>query len=97
MNITGNDAMLLAHATLGVLGSLAALWVFVETLNAGEENGSRIRAAALGVTVCMVAAWIVGGYWYLHFYPAERALILAGPWPLAHSVFMETWRNICSL
>ena len=94
MNITGNDAILLAHATLGVLGTLAALWVFVETLNAGEENASRIRAAALGVTVCMVAAWIVGGYWYLHFYPMERALILAGPWPLAHSVFMETKEHL---
>ena len=94
MNITGNDAILLAHATLGVLGTLAALWVFVETLNAGEENASRIRAAALGVTVCMAAAWIVGGYWYLHFYPMERALILAGPWPLAHSVFMETKKHV---
>jgi hypothetical protein len=94
MNITGNDAILLAHATLGVLGTLAALWVFVETLNAGEENASRIRAAALGVTVCTVAAWIVGGYWYLHFYPMERALILAGPWPLAHSVFMETKEHL---
>lgn len=94
MNITGNDAILLAHATLGVLGTLAALWVFVETLNADEENASRIRAAALVVTVCMVAAWIVGGYWYLHFYPSERALILAGPWPLAHSVFMETKEHL---
>ena len=94
MNITGNDAILLAHAMLGVLGTLAALWVFVETLNASEENATRIRAAALGVTVCMVAAWIVGGYWYLHFYPAERSLILAGPWPLAHSVFMETKEHL---
>jgi hypothetical protein len=94
MNVTGNDVILLAHATLGVLGTVAALWVLVETLNAREENAQRIRGAALGVTICMVAAWIVGGYWYLHFYPAERALILAGPWPLAHSLFMETKEHL---
>lgn len=94
MNVTGNDAILLAHAALGVLGTLAALWVFVETLNASEENALRIRRIALVVTLCMVAAWVVGGYWYLHFYPAERALILAGPWPLAHSIFMETKEHL---
>jgi hypothetical protein len=29
----------------------------------------------------------LGGYWYLHFYPAERAVILQGPWPFAHNLF----------
>jgi hypothetical protein len=32
MNVTGSDVILLAHSTLGVLGILSALWVFVETL-----------------------------------------------------------------
>ena len=43
MNITGNDAILLAHGTFGVLGTASALWVFVETLNAQEGNAQRIR------------------------------------------------------
>jgi hypothetical protein len=94
MNVTGNDAILLAHATFGVLGTVLAMFVFVEALNASEQNAQRIRRAALGVTLCMVAAWIAGGYWYLHFYPAERAMILAGPWPLAHSLFMETKEHL---
>jgi hypothetical protein len=94
MNVTANDAILLAHATFGVLGTVLALWVFVEALNASEQNAARIRSVALGVTLCMGAACLFGGYWYLHFYPAERALILAGPWPLAHSVFMETKEHL---
>jgi len=94
MNVTSSDAILLAHATFGVLGTVAAVWVFVETLNATETNAQRIRSAALGVTLCMGAALIFGGYWYLHFYPADKAMILAGPWPLAHSLFMETKEHL---
>jgi hypothetical protein len=94
VNITGNDAILLAHATFGVLGTLSAVWVFVETLNAQEQNAQRIRRAALAVVVCMSVAWIVGGYWYLHFYSVERAMILSGPWPFAHNLFMETKEHL---
>lgn len=94
MNLTANDAILLAHATLGVLGTLSALWVFVETLNAREQNEQRIRRAALAVAFFMSAVWIVGGYWYLHFYPLEKALILKGPWPFAHNLFMETKEHL---
>lgn len=94
MNITVSDAVLLAHATFGVLGTVSALWVFVETLNAREQNLQRIRRAALAVAIFMVGAWIFGGYWYLHFYPVERAMILHGPWPFAHNVFMETKEHL---
>jgi hypothetical protein len=94
VNITANDAILLTHAMLGVLGTLLALWVFVEALNAREQNAQRIRTISLCVALCMTGAWIVGGYWYLHFYPIERALILKGPWPFAHNVFMETKEHL---
>lgn len=90
MLISASDVLLLAHASFGVLGCLAAVWVFVETLNARPENAGRIRTGALLVAGFMLAAWICGGYWYVHFYPAEKALILKGPWPLAHNFFMET-------
>jgi hypothetical protein len=42
----------------------------------------------------MGAAWILGGYWYVHFYPAEKAIILKGPWPFAHNLFMETKEHL---
>jgi hypothetical protein len=93
-NITGSDILLLAHSTFGVLGTMAAAWVFVDTLNAREENAGRIRAAALVAALCMSATWIAGGYWYVHFYPLDRALILRGPWPFAHTLFMETKEHL---
>ena len=77
-----------------MLGTVSAVWVFVETLNAREQNLRRIRNAALAVAIFMVAAWIFGGYWYLHFYPVEKAMILKGPWPFAHNLFMETKEHL---
>ncbi len=94
MNITGIDIILLAHASFGVLGILAALWVFIEAMNSRPENAGRIRAAALISAISMGVAWILGGYWYVNFYPAEKTIILRGPWPFAHNIFMETKEHL---
>jgi hypothetical protein len=90
MSVTASDVILLAHSTFGVLGILSALWFFVEALNVREDNAGRIRTAASICAFSMIATVLVGGYWYVHFYPADRALILHGPWPFAHTLFMET-------
>jgi hypothetical protein len=94
MNIVPSDVILLAHATFGVLGTLSALWFFVEVLNASEGNAIRTRTAATLVATFMVITGIVGGYWYLRFYPSDRTVILQGPWPFAHNVFMETKEHL---
>ena len=94
MNVTFSDVLLLAHSTSGVFGILCALWVFVETLNASPQNSLRIRRAALCTALFMLLTTFVGGYWYVHFYPADRAFILHGPWPFAHTLFMETKEHL---
>jgi hypothetical protein len=94
MKITASDVILLLHSTFGVFGTLAAIWVFVEALNASPQNSARIRTASLFVPCFMIAVWILGGYWYLHFYPADKAMILKGPWPFAHNLFMETKEHL---
>jgi hypothetical protein len=94
VNISSSDVILLAHAAFGVTGCLTALWVFVEALNAQPPNAVRIQAAAFIAAACMIGAWLCGGYWYLHFYPAEKALILNGPWPFAHNLVMETKEHL---
>jgi hypothetical protein len=87
MRITGSDIILLAHAGCGMLGCLTAAWVFVETLHASAANASRTQFVAIATAVLMAAA-------YVHFYPAEKALILKGPWPFAHNLFMETKEHL---
>jgi hypothetical protein len=94
LNISSSDILLLAHAALGVTGCMAALWVFVEALNARPGNAARIQTAAFVAAICMAGAWICGGYWYVHFYPPEKAWILKGSWPWAHNLFMETKEHL---
>ena len=88
------DIILFAHPTFGVLATLAAVWVLAEALNASDANATRIRVASLVVTIMICAAWVAGGYWYVTFYPQEKAIILKGPWPFAHDLFMETKEHL---
>jgi len=88
------DVILFAHPTFGVLGILASVWVFVEALNASDANRQRLCYASLAVTLFIVAAWLLGGYWYTHFYRIDRQMILQGPVPWAHSFFMETKEHL---
>jgi hypothetical protein len=94
MNITNGDIILLGHAAFGSLAGMAALWIFVETLNARQETAGRTFKAALIAAIAMGAAWMLGGYWYVHFYPADKAIILKGPWPFAHDLVMETKEHL---
>jgi len=42
----------------------------------------------------MWLAFCIGGYWYVVFYKVDKAIILRGPWPFAHSFFMETKEHL---
>ncbi len=88
------EALLMSHVIFGVLAVLAALWVFVDTLNAGEDNVHRVRTAALVCAALIWLSYIAGGYWYVVHYGADKALIKAGPWPFAHSLMMETKEHV---
>jgi hypothetical protein len=54
----------------------------------------RTCTASLIAAIAMGAAWLLGGYWYVHFYPADKAVILKGPWPFAHNLVMETKEHL---
>jgi hypothetical protein len=41
--------------------------------------------------------FLIAGYWYVFSYPADKAVILKGPWPFAHSFFMETKEHLVIL
>jgi hypothetical protein len=88
------DYELLIHPTFGVLGMIAAVWVFVEALNAREDNLGRMRFAAKTSTVMIWLSYLTAGYFYVLYYGADKALIKAGPWPWAHSLMMETKEHV---
>lgn len=89
-----DEVILLLHPAFGIFGILAALWAFVETLNASPANGGRIRTASLVSALSMWLSLLAGGYWYVNFYALDKALIKSGPWPFAHSFFMEAKEHV---
>src|SRR5215469_7309766 len=88
------DALLLIHVLAGVACIIAAVWVFVDTLNASQSNQARIQRVSMVSAICMWISFIVGGYWYVVFYPSDKSVILKGPWPSAHEYFMETKEHL---
>jgi hypothetical protein len=85
-----NNVILMAHVLFGLTCFIGALWVFVDTLHAAPAHLGRIRAVSLSVAVAMWMTYVVAGYWYIVYYPADKAIILKGPWPSAHNFFMES-------
>jgi hypothetical protein len=83
------EGIVLFHVVFGMFGILAALWLYVEALNSSEVNQGRMRVAATLIPIFIWLSWIIGGYYYVKYYPASRAVILAGPLPWAHKFFME--------
>lgn len=82
------------HPTFGVLAMLAAAWLFVEVINAGEHNQARIKTAGWIIAALVWLSYLFGGYWYVMYYAADKAIIQAGPWPFAHTFFMETKEHL---
>jgi hypothetical protein len=92
-----NELILMTHVSLGVFCMIATVWVFVDVLHASDGNLARIRWLSRGAAVAMWLAFLVGGYWYVTQYPADKAIILKGPWPFAHNIFMETKEHLVIL
>lgn len=91
------EIILMMHVSFGVACVVAGVWVFVETLNASAANGERIKWVSRAAAVFMWLSFVAGGYWYVVHYPADKALILKGPWPFAHEYFMETKEHLVIL
>ncbi len=71
--------ILMSHVAFGLLGILAAMWIFVEVLNVTYRNKDRIRYMSMAVAVFVWASFLLGGYWYMTYYGGDRGIIKAGP------------------
>jgi hypothetical protein len=89
-----NELILMAHVLFGVACLVTSLWVFVDVLNISETNRGRIQKMSCAAAVFMWLAFFIGGYWYVFSYKVDEAIILKGPWPFAHSFFMETKEHL---
>lgn len=83
------EALLFVHPTLGVLGILSALWVFVEAYKLDESRLRRMRWVSLLGGGLFLLTWFSGGLWDAFFYEADRAVMQKGSWAFVGSTTME--------
>jgi uncharacterized membrane protein YwaF len=88
------EIILMTHVLFGMLCIIATVWLFAEVLNSSEANQARIKVLSLGVAITMWLSFLIAGYWYVVHYGADKAIILKGPWPFAHSFFMEMKEHV---
>jgi hypothetical protein len=88
------EILLMIHVLFGMLCIIATVWLFAEVLNASEANQARIKVLSLGVATTMWLSFLIAGYWYVVRYGADKAIILKGPWPFAHTFFMEMKEHV---
>ena len=89
-----NQLILMAHVFFGMACLVSAVWIFVDVLHASATNQARIRRMSWAAAIVMWTAFLIGGYWYVFFYKADKTIILNGPWPFAHNFFMETKEHL---
>ena len=92
MSLFGIQISLMVHVLFGVLGIILAVALLVYVLNTSEKNIPRIRSLSLWTALSMILSYVIGGWWYVVHYPAERAIVRAGQWSWAHTFFME-WKE----
>ena len=85
---------MMSHVLFGVGGTLLAVALLMDILNVREGNLKRIRVMSLLMAGLMVAAYLIGGDFYVDDYAADKAIILAGAWPWAHEFFMEVKEHL---
>ncbi|MBI2452255.1 hypothetical protein HYV50_04245 [Candidatus Pacearchaeota archaeon] len=83
------------HATLGELGAIGFLWIFIELLNPSKKGIKRIKLVSLVALILIILSWISAGWYYVNVYgPSVKPIIKAGPQPWAHAIFMEAKEHI---
>jgi hypothetical protein len=86
--------LLVLHVLSGTLGSSAALWALVDLRNIGNGSARRISNACLAEFIFTLGSFIAGAWFYVVYYPEEKQIILNGPYPIAHTFFMEVKEHL---
>ena len=89
------NPLVLLHATVAEIGLFAFLWILVELLNPTESRIKRVKIAAVIGLVCLLMAWVVGGFYYVEVYGSQiKPMIKASEAKWVHSIVMEVKEHV---
>ena len=85
--------LLLLHPALAVISIGLIVWLLA-SVKCQNINEQRVKKLSIAVAILAISIWIVAGYWYVVFYPADKAMIVKSSWDFAHKFFMESKEHI---
>jgi hypothetical protein len=89
------NPLIFVHAILAEIGLFAFLWVLVELLNPTESRIERAKIAAGIGAVCLLTAWLAGGFYYVEVYGSSiKPVIKASEAKWVHSIVMEVKEHV---
>lgn len=80
--------LLMLHPAIGIVTMGLLLWMLAK-LACDNPSYRMLKWLSIVIALLILGVWSVAGYWYVVYYPAEKAHILGGTMPWAHTVIME--------
>lgn len=85
---------IVAHVILGLCG-LAATYAVALNLRKREIPLPFLKAVSLTAILSYLGSWATGAYYYvLQYGKAVKPVIVAGKYPWAHTIFMESKEHV---
>ena len=89
------NPLILIHAVAAEVGLFAFLWIIVELLNPTDARINRAKIAAVIGVVCLLLAWVLGGFYYVEVYGhVVKPVIKASDANWVHGIVMEVKEHV---
>lgn len=86
--------LLIGHILFGLMAIVFSVLVLVGLFK--KTAGVKfLKITSLSAFLLYLVSWAAGGYYYVEYYGSKvKPLIKAGPYPVAHGVFMESKEHV---
>ncbi len=85
--------LLLLHPALAIISIILIVWLIC-SIKCNDINEKKIKNLSTLIAILSIFIWIIAGYWYVVFYPTDKAMLIKGSWDFAHKFFMESKEHI---
>lgn len=89
-----NAWTMMLHVGAGLIAVVLGVILWADLREMRLEKVRRVRHLAYGIAIALALSLFLGAHWYLMHYGEVKTEIKGGPWPWAHTFFMETKEHI---
>lgn len=92
--LIASQILVFFHIAFGEFAAASLLWATKELIYLKKDRLIWLRRTLWAAFLSVMMAWVVGGTYYLFFYPQVKPVIKEGPEAWGHSIVMESKEHI---